>query len=87
MSCEILEDTSTETLLYTVSVTDPTNDTVTCSITTPLSIFFMQIGTDQFSKFTRTLCKHLQVQVATQRNLCPFCMNWKSKMATRTGLD
>ena len=50
MSCEIPEDTLTETLLYTVSVTDPTNDTVTCSITTVTSVFYIQIGSTQFGK-------------------------------------
>ena len=70
MSCEIPEDTSTETRLYTISVTDPTNDTVTCSITTPTAIFFMQIGTNQFSKcFLKAHYKHLKVKASTQ-NTC-----------------
>ena len=51
MSYELLETTVAETLLYTVSVTDPTNDTVTCSIATNTSIFYLQVGSTQFGMF------------------------------------
>ena len=50
MSCEISEDTVTETLLYTVSVTDPTNDTVTCSITTVTTMFYLQTGSSMYGE-------------------------------------
>ncbi|CAC5398925.1 unnamed protein product [Mytilus coruscus] len=48
MSCEILESITTESLLYTVSVTDPTNDTVTCTLTTVTTMFYLQIGSNQY---------------------------------------
>ncbi|VDI29019.1 Hypothetical predicted protein [Mytilus galloprovincialis] len=48
MSCEIQESITAESLLYTVSVTDPTNDTVTCSLTTATTTFFLQSGSSQF---------------------------------------
>ncbi|XP_063416621.1 protocadherin Fat 4-like [Mytilus trossulus] len=48
MSCEIPESITAESLLYTVSVTDPTNDTVTCTLTTATNTFFLQSGSSQF---------------------------------------
>ncbi|XP_052091684.1 cadherin-11-like [Mytilus californianus] len=48
MSCEILESITAESLLYTVSVTDPTNDTVTCTLTTVTTMFYLQIGSNQY---------------------------------------
>ncbi|CAG2252805.1 unnamed protein product [Mytilus edulis] len=48
MSCEIPENIETESLLYTVSVTDPTNDSVTCTLEAASSIYFLQSGSTQF---------------------------------------
>lgn len=48
MSCEIPETTKIETVLYTVTVSDPTNDTVICSITTVTTIFYLQVGSNQY---------------------------------------
>ncbi|CAC5398928.1 unnamed protein product [Mytilus coruscus] len=48
MSCEIPESITAESFLYTVSVTDPTNDTVTCTLTTVTNTFFLQSGSSQF---------------------------------------
>ncbi|XP_076080884.1 cadherin EGF LAG seven-pass G-type receptor 2-like [Mytilus galloprovincialis] len=48
MSCEIPENIETESLLYTVSVTDPTNDSVTCTLVAASSIYFLQSGSTQF---------------------------------------
>ncbi|XP_076076457.1 protocadherin Fat 1-like [Mytilus galloprovincialis] len=48
MSSEILESITAESLLYTVSVTDPTNDTVTCTLTTATTMFYLQIGSNQY---------------------------------------
>jgi len=42
---DVQEDTITETTLYTVIVTDPTNDVVTCTVTSTVpatSIFFLK---------------------------------------------
>ena len=42
---DVQEDTITETTLYTVIVTDPTNDVVTCTVTSIVpatSIFFLK---------------------------------------------
>lgn len=51
MSCEIPENIETESLLYTVSVTDPTNDSVTCTLVAASSIYFLQSGSTQFGEF------------------------------------
>ncbi|CAC5396996.1 FAT4 [Mytilus coruscus] len=48
MSSDIPESITTESLLYTISVTDPTNDTVTCVITTATSVFYLQTTSAQF---------------------------------------
>ncbi|CAC5396999.1 unnamed protein product [Mytilus coruscus] len=48
MSSEIPESLTAESLLYTVSVTDPTNDTVTCALTIPSTIYYLQPGSVQF---------------------------------------
>ncbi|CAG2228522.1 unnamed protein product [Mytilus edulis] len=48
MSSEIQESITADSLLYTVSVTDPTNDSVTCTFTTVTSTFFLQSGSSQF---------------------------------------
>ena len=80
MSCEIPEDTLTATLLYTVSVTDPTNDTVTCSITTVTSVFYIQIGSTQFGKVFYNIVLYFKSGQYKQchqwcRSYClPFCI-------------
>lgn len=51
MSSEILESITAESLLYTVSVTDPTNDTVTCTLTTATTMFYLQIGSNQYGSY------------------------------------
>ena len=51
MSSDIPESITSESLLYTISVTDPTNDTVTCVITPATSIFYLQTTSAQFGKF------------------------------------
>ncbi|VDI04803.1 Hypothetical predicted protein [Mytilus galloprovincialis] len=48
MSSDIPESITSESLLYTISVTDPTNDTVTCVITPATSIFYLQTTSAQF---------------------------------------
>ena len=53
MSYEITEGTTAEMLIYTVSVTDPTNDTVTCSLTKPTTMFYLLAGTKDFGMFKK----------------------------------
>ena len=53
MSYEMSEDTTVEMLIYTVSVTDITNDTVTCSMTTATTDFYLQPGTNPNGMFDR----------------------------------
>ncbi|CAC5396998.1 unnamed protein product [Mytilus coruscus] len=48
MSSEIPESLTAESLLYTISVTDPTNDTVTCFLSIPSYIYYLQPGSAQF---------------------------------------
>ncbi|VDI42303.1 Hypothetical predicted protein [Mytilus galloprovincialis] len=48
MSCEIPETLTTMSLLYTISVTDPTNDTVICNDTSSSAIFYLQPGIKPF---------------------------------------
>ncbi|VDI50206.1 Hypothetical predicted protein, partial [Mytilus galloprovincialis] len=48
MSADIPESITSESLVYTISVTDPTNDTVTCVITQATSIFYLQTTSAQF---------------------------------------
>ncbi|XP_071177942.1 cadherin EGF LAG seven-pass G-type receptor 2-like [Mytilus edulis] len=48
MSSEIPESWTAESLLYTISVTDPTNDTVTCALTIPSTIYYLQPGSVLF---------------------------------------
>ncbi|CAG2228748.1 unnamed protein product [Mytilus edulis] len=49
MSCEIPETLTTMSLLYTISVTDPTNDTVICNDTSSSAIFYLQPGIEPFA--------------------------------------
>ncbi|CAC5377748.1 FAT4 [Mytilus coruscus] len=48
MSCEIPETISTESLLYIIHVTDPSNDTVICNDTSSSTMFYLQPGIEPF---------------------------------------